>query len=130
VVPVCPNCQEDNPERAKFCLACGAALGEPTAPQRETRRTVTIIFTDVAGFTATAERSDPEALRSFMSRYFERMSAVVERHGGVVEKFIGDAVMAVFGIPSIHEDDALRAVRAAWDMRGALDSVNEELDAA
>ena len=127
-VPLCPNCQEDNPERAKFCLSCGTPLGEQPAPKREARKTVTVVFTDVAGFTSTAERSDPEAIRSFMARYFERMSAVVDRHGGRVEKFIGDAVMSVFGIPTLHEDDALRAVRAAWDMREALETLNDELE--
>jgi len=127
-VPACPNCAEDNPERARFCLACGAALAERPAQRREARKTVTVVFTDVAGFTSTAERSDPEALRRVMNRYFERMSAVVERHGGVVEKFIGDAVMAVFGIPTLHEDDALRGVRAAWDMREALQALNDEIE--
>ena len=84
---------------------------------REVRKTVTVVFTDVAGSTALGERLDPEALRAVMARYFDVMRAALERHGGTVEKFIGDAVMAVFGVPSVHEDDALRAVRAAAEMR-------------
>src|SRR5437764_924748 len=83
-------------------------------------KTVTILFCDVTGSTALGESMDPEALRALLSRYFERMKAIVERHGGTVEKFVGDAVMAVFGVPVAHEDDALRAVRAAAEMRDAL----------
>jgi class 3 adenylate cyclase/tetratricopeptide (TPR) repeat protein len=92
------------------------------------RRTVTVLFADVADSTPLGERLDPEALRQVMSRWFERMSEVLVRHGGTVEKFIGDAVMAVFGIPELHEDDALRAVRAATDLRVALAQLNEELE--
>src|SRR5262249_46776470 len=91
------------------------------------RRTVTVLFADVADSTPLDERLDPESVRQVMSRYFERMGAVLERHGGTVEKFIGDAVMAVFGIPQLHEDDALRAVRAATELREALAQLNEEL---
>jgi class 3 adenylate cyclase/tetratricopeptide (TPR) repeat protein len=84
------------------------------------RKTVTVLFCDVTGSTALGESADPEALRALLARYFERMKAIVERHGGTVEKFIGDAVMAVFGVPVAHEDDALRAVRAAAEMQDAL----------
>ena len=84
------------------------------------RKTVTVLFCDVTGSTALGESLDPEALRDLLARYFERMKAIVESHGGTVEKFIGDAVMAVFGVPAAHEDDALRAVRAAAGMRDAL----------
>jgi class 3 adenylate cyclase/tetratricopeptide (TPR) repeat protein len=98
-----------------------------TAAPREIRKTVTVVFTDVTGSTAMGERLDPESLRRVMSRYFVTMREVLERHGGTVEKFIGDAIVAVFGVPSLHEDDALRAVRAAADMRAALASLNEEL---
>jgi len=84
------------------------------------RKTVTVLFCDVTGSTALGESIDPEALRGLLARYFERMKAIVEGHGGTVEKFIGDAVMAVFGVPTAHEDDALRAVRAAVEMRDAL----------
>ena len=89
-------------------------------PRREQRKTVTVLFCDVTGSTSLGESVDPEALRGLLARYFERMKAIVEGHGGTVEKFIGDAVMAVFGVPVLHEDDALRAVRAAVEMRDAL----------
>ncbi|MGH2728720.1 MAG: adenylate/guanylate cyclase domain-containing protein, partial [Actinomycetota bacterium] len=126
-MPVCPNCNEENPERAKFCLACGASLVPASAP-REVRKTVTVLFTDIAGSTSLGERNDPEAMRSVMERYFDRMKTVIESHGGTVEKFIGDAIMAVFGEPDVHEDDALRAVRAAGDMREALEMLNRTLE--
>src|SRR5262249_36176131 len=103
----------------RFCNACGAPL-TTTAPPREVRKTVTVLFCDVTGSTALGESTDPEALRDLLARYFERMKAIVESHGGTVEKFIGDAVMAVFGVPQVHEDDALRACRAAVEMRDAL----------
>ncbi len=123
---VCPACGEENPPRFRLCGFCGTPLREQ-APV-EVRRTVTILFSDVAGSTALGERLDPESLREVMGRYFTVMRAAVERHGGTVEKFIGDAVMAVFGLPQAHEDDALRAVRAALDMRAGLDALNVELE--
>jgi class 3 adenylate cyclase len=118
-VPICSNCGQDNPEGFKFCPSCAAPLA-PAAAAREQRKTVTVLFCDLTGSTALGESTDPEALRSLLARYFERMKAIVESHGGTVEKFIGDAVMAVFGVPKVHEDDALRAVRAAVEMRDAL----------
>jgi class 3 adenylate cyclase len=128
-VPVCSNCGTDNPAEARFCMSCASPLSaEPQAVPREVRKTVTVLFTDIAGSTPLGERLDPEALRRVMSTYFDRMKAVVELHGGTVEKFIGDAVMAVFGIPTLHEDDALRAVRAAADMEAALAELNGELE--
>src|SRR6201987_6388395 len=84
------------------------------------RKTVTVVFCDVTGSTALGESTDPEALRALLARYFERMKGIVESHGGSVEKFIGDAVMAVFGVPVAHEDDALRACRAAVEIRAAF----------
>jgi class 3 adenylate cyclase/tetratricopeptide (TPR) repeat protein len=123
----CSSCGQENPEGFKFCGNCGAALGAVTAP-REMRKTVTVVFSDVTGSTALGERLDPESLRRVMGRYFDEMKGVVEGHGGTVEKFIGDAVMAVFGIPVVHEDDALRAVRAAAEMRERLAELNEELE--
>src|SRR5436190_5048004 len=92
------------------------------------RKTVTIVFADLAGSTELGERLDPEALRDVQTRYFAAMREPLERHGGTVEKFIGDAVVAVFGVPVLHEDDALRAVRAAADMREALAGLNGELE--
>ncbi len=124
---VCPSCGAENRQGARFCDACGAPLDE-AGPARETRKVVSVLFCDVTGSTALGERIDPESLRRVMARYFETAKAIVERHGGTVEKFIGDAVMAVFGVPAVHEDDALRAVRAADELRGALGELNEELD--
>jgi len=124
----CPSCGEENADRARFCSNCATPLGEPDAPAADVRKVVTIVFADVTGSTALGGRLDPEALRRVMGRYFDEMAAVIERHGGTVEKFIGDAVMAVFGIPRLHEDDALRAVRAAIGMREALATLNEDLE--
>src|SRR5580765_3445221 len=114
---VCAACGHENGPTARFCESCGAALGEGTS---ERRKVVTALFCDVTGSTALGESVDPEALQALLARYFERMKAIIESHGGTVEKFIGDAVMAVFGVPVAHEDDALRAVRAAVEMRDAL----------
>jgi class 3 adenylate cyclase/tetratricopeptide (TPR) repeat protein len=122
----CPSCGEENPERFRLCGFCGAALGQSSAA-RETRKTVTILFTDVTGSTSLGERLDPESLRDVMVRYFATMREVIERHGGTVEKYIGDAVMAVFGVPLVHDEDALRAVRAAAEMREALERLNVAL---
>ena len=125
----CPSCGTVNAPDARFCSNCGTALDalDPGSTD-EARKTVTVLFCDVTGSTELGERLDPESLRKVMGRYFDSMRAEVERHGGTVEKFIGDAVMAVFGIPSLHEDDALRAIRAAHGMRTALSSLNEELE--
>jgi class 3 adenylate cyclase/tetratricopeptide (TPR) repeat protein len=128
-VAACPNCGSENAQGANFCSVCGAQLGAVEAPEAaEVRKTVTIVFCDVTGSTELGEQLDPESMRKVMARYFDAMRAALERHGGSVEKFIGDAVMAVFGIPQLHEDDALRAVRAAADMRTALADLNRELE--
>jgi class 3 adenylate cyclase/tetratricopeptide (TPR) repeat protein len=127
LVRACSNCGRENPDEAAFCMACARSL-EPVPAPREQRKTVTVIFCDVTGSTALGERLDPEALRRVMARYFDEMKAAIERHGGFVEKFIGDAVMAVFGIPKVHEDDGLRAVRAAADMREAITRLNKKLE--
>jgi len=116
---ICASCGAENREEARFCDVCGAALA--VAPPREQRKTVTVLFCDVSGSTAFAESRDPEAVRAVMTRYFEVARAAIERHGGTVEKFIGDAVMAVFGVPVVREDDALRAVRAAQELRDGVD---------
>ena len=123
---VCSSCGRENNADARFCGACGAEL-DAELSDAETRRVVTIVFTDVAGSTALGERLDPESLRRVMWRYFETMQETLERYGGTVEKFIGDAIVAVFGVPAVHEDDALRAVRAAFEMSEALKRVNEDL---
>jgi class 3 adenylate cyclase/tetratricopeptide (TPR) repeat protein len=126
-VSVCEACGHENPAGASFCNACGAPLAAPD-PSTERRKTVTLLFCDVMGSTALGERLDPESLRRVLARYFDVAREAVERHGGVVEKFIGDAVMAIFGVPQVHEDDALRAVRAAEELLGALDRLNDELE--
>ena len=119
-MPACLGCGADNPPSASHCQDCGSPLGGEEAG-RESRRTVTVLFCDVAGFTSLAETVDPEALRSQMNRYFASARRIVESHGGTVEKFIGDAVMAVFGLPNMHEDDGVRALRAAVELRDAVD---------
>ena len=116
----CPSCRHDNQGGAKFCQECGYSLADAPSGAQEQRKTVTVVFCDLTGSTSLGETLDPERLRALLARYFEEMKAIVERHGGSVEKFIGDAVMAVFGVPTVREDDALRAVRAAAEMRDAL----------
>jgi class 3 adenylate cyclase len=108
----CAHCGADNPGSLKFCGECGARL-PAAAAIREVRKTVTVLFADVEGSTALGERLDPESLRALMTRYFAENRAVIERHGGTVEKLIGDDVMVVFGIETLQVDDAIRAVRAA-----------------
>jgi class 3 adenylate cyclase len=119
----CTACGQDNPDIARFCLACGSPLAARSADRR---KLATLVFCDMSGSTAAGERIDPESVRAMMLRYFDAMQRVIERHGGTVEKFIGDAVMAVFGVPVAREDDALRAVRAAWDMQQRLGLLNAD----
>ena len=123
----CLACGRDNADGARFCSECGTRLDDEGAP-REVRKTVTVLFADVTGSTALGERLDPESFRRVMARYFDVARTCLERHGGTVEKFIGDAVMAAFGVPVVHEDDALRALRAAADLRDALGALNTELE--
>jgi class 3 adenylate cyclase len=119
LVLICASCGRQSEGDFAFCPYCGAELAS-AAPSGEQRKTVTVLFCDVTGSTALGEAADPEAVRALLARYFRRMRGIVESHGGTVEKFIGDAVMAVFGVPRVHEDDALRAVRAACEMRDVL----------
>ena len=123
----CAVCGESNPARARFCLGCGRPLDDEPAAVPELRRSISIVFADLVGSTVLGESLDAEALRYVTGRYFETMRAAVELHEGTVEKFIGDAVVALFGVPRVREDDALRAVRAAADMRASLTALNEEL---
>ena len=137
---VCPQCGSDLPPEPdlRFCLACGFRLvQDAVAPARpalaqaegaeEVRRQVTVLFADLAGFTAMAERMDPEDVRALQDAYFQAVTAPIEQHDGAVEKYIGDAVLAVFGVPQAHEDDPERAVRAALAMQEALDDLNRRL---
>lgn len=123
---MCHSCGTDSPADARFCAVCGAPL--EAADAREVRKMVTIVFSDLVGSTEMGEGLDPESLRAVMSTYFDQMREIIERHGGTVEKFIGDAIMAVFGVPTMREDDALRAVRAAHEMRIAVGTLNADLE--
>lgn len=125
---LCPGCGEENPDRFRLCGYCGSALVVQPPPQ-EVRKTVTVLFCDLKGSTELADRLDSEAVREVLALYFSAMKPVVERHGGTIEKYIGDAIMAVFGLPRMHEDDAERAVRAAAEMRSALTQLNVALAA-
>jgi class 3 adenylate cyclase/tetratricopeptide (TPR) repeat protein len=127
-VKICANCGEENPDRFRLCGFCGTPFAAGEAPP-EVRKTVTVVFSDLVGSTSLGESMDSETLREILHRYFEAMQAVLERHGGAVEKFIGDAIMAVFGLPKLREDDALRAVTAAVEMQTALEELNDELEA-
>jgi class 3 adenylate cyclase/tetratricopeptide (TPR) repeat protein len=118
-VPICTNCGRESSGDFAFCPYCGAQLASRRTA-RELRKTVTVLFSDVVGSTSLGGSVDPEAFRAILARYFERTRAIIEAHGGTVEKFVGDAVMAVFGVPTLHEDDPLRAVRAAAEIMKAL----------
>ena len=122
----CPACGRENDATSRFCAGCGASLATAGVAS-EARKIVTVFFTDVAESTALGERLDPELLRRVMWRYFDVVQGILERHGGTVEKFVGDAVLAIFGVPVVHEDDALRAVRAAAEIRDTLEGLNDKL---
>jgi class 3 adenylate cyclase len=126
-VAICPHCGAENPERAKFCNECAAPLAEqPTeAPVQEERKVVSVLFCDLVGFTAASEHADPEDVRARIRPYHARLREEIERYGGTVEKFVGDAVMAAFGAPVAHEDDAERAVRAGLAILDAIVELNE-----
>ena len=111
------------PARARFCLSCGTSL----AARVEARKTVTILFADLCGSTALGEEIDPAAARAILGRYFRPARQALEGHGGTVEKFIGDAMVAVFGITVLREDDAERAVRAAFDVHAAVAALDREV---
>jgi class 3 adenylate cyclase len=123
-VTICPSCGQENPPIAKFCLACAEPLPERAPGLPEERKVVTVLFADLVGFTARAEKLDPEDVRAILTPYFARVRTEIEKFGGTVEKFIGDAVMAVFGAPVAHGDDPERAVRAALAMCAAVDELN------
>ncbi|MEV4877186.1 adenylate/guanylate cyclase domain-containing protein [Streptomyces cyaneofuscatus] len=133
----CPSCRQELPSTARFCSSCGTPCAGPAAapapvapPPEDERKPVTVLFCDLVGSTALSGVLDPETLRTVTLRYFEAMSEQIVARGGTPEKFIGDAVMAVFGVPVVREDDARRALAAALGMRRALDALNEELHAS
>jgi class 3 adenylate cyclase len=119
---ICPKCGLESPDTFLFCGRCGTSFA--TEPSREERKVVTVLFTDLVGFTGKSEQLDPEDVRATLSPYYTRLRNEIERHGGTVEKFIGDAVMAVFGAPVAHEDDPERAVRAALAIREAVEDLD------
>src|SRR3954466_14078312 len=125
-MPACARCGELNGVEAAFCRRCGAPLA-PAPVATTARKVVTVLFSDVSGFTALGERLDPESLQQLMSRWFGETRRIIKRHDGTVEKYMGDAVMAVFGVPVVHEDDPARAARAALEMRQTLAGLNDEL---
>ncbi|WAE66204.1 AAA family ATPase [Streptomyces cavourensis] len=136
---ICPSCRQDLPATARFCSSCGTPCAGPATaapaapvvpPAEDERKPVTVLFCDLVGSTTLSGVLDPETLRTVTLRYFEAMSAQIVARGGTPEKFIGDAVMAVFGVPVVREDDARRALAAALGMRRALDALNEELEAS
>jgi class 3 adenylate cyclase len=122
---VCAACGAENPDGFLHCGYCTAAL-QTSPAANEQRKTVTAVFCDVVGSTTLGESRDPETVRALLARYFERMRSIVDAHGGTVQKFVGDAVVAIFGVPAVHEDDALRALRAAEEMRRALPELGVE----
>ena len=117
---VCPSCSTQVPDGSHFCLSCAAPLGPPRSEPVEERKVVSVLFCDLVGFTAMSEAADPEDVEAVLGRYHEVARSEIERHGGVVEKFIGDAVVGVFGVPAVHEDDPERAVRAGLRVIRAL----------
>ncbi len=123
----CPSCGAAAQPGARFCHACGTQLLQDAPAATAARKTVTVLFCDIVGSTQLGQRLDPESFRRVISSYYTAMEGAVARHGGHVEKFIGDAVMVVFGVPRVREDDALRAVRTAVEMNAALDTLNEDL---
>src|SRR5207249_11046195 len=120
----CPTCGSPVSEGARFCASCGTHLGEP-AERGEQRKVVSILFADVTGSTSLGEQLDPERLRTLLGSYFGEMTRVIGSWGGTAEKYIGDAIMAVFGVPTVLEDDAERALRAALEMGERLEALNE-----
>src|SRR3954454_16628773 len=122
---ICARCGRENPDDSRFCGACGNALEARPGTVREERKVVTVLFADVTGSAALGERLDAEALKEVMGSFFDAMRAEIEAEGGTVEKFIGDAIMAAFGVPRVHEDDPARALRAALRMPERLPELNE-----
>jgi class 3 adenylate cyclase/tetratricopeptide (TPR) repeat protein len=123
----CPNCQLDNPEGAKFCNECGHKFGEGLAIEGE-RKQVTVLFSDLSGYTAMSERLDPEEVKNIISRIFGEIAQVVVKYDGSIEKFIGDAVVAFFGVPKAHEDDPVRALRAAREIHEIVDAMSHQFE--
>ena len=142
LLPVCSSCGTSNASGARFCSECGASLAvdvtaatptaaaaAPRATPAAERRLVSVLFADLVGFTTLSESRDAEEVRELLSRYFDTCRRLIRLYGGTVEKFIGDAVMAVWGTPTATEDDAERAVRAALDLVAAVSALGDEVGA-
>ena len=121
----CSNCGQDNPGGFRFCGACGSSLASPGNPPSEERKVVTVLFCDLVGFTSRSDQADPEDVGAMLRPYHTRLRSEIERVGGTLDKLIGDAVMAVFGVPAVHEDDPERAVRCALRMLDAIAELNQ-----
>ena len=130
----CPECGKVNPTGSKFCNECGERLEravetEKAVPEVEgERKHVTVLFSDLSGYTTMSERLDPEKVKEITSRIFEEIALVVTRYEGFIEKYVGDAVMALFGVPKAHEDDPIRAIRAAREIHELVDSMSPEVE--
>src|SRR3954466_10979812 len=129
----CPQCGAPSGERARFCSQCAAPLDAIVAPQpegaREERRQITVLFSDASGYTQMAESLDPEVVREVMGLVYAKADAIIEKYGGRIDKLMGDAVLAVFGDPVAHEDDAVRAIRAALELHAGVDAMRPLLEA-
>ena len=130
----CPECNRQNPDDSKFCNECGCRFvdtlvtTESTPPMTSERKHVTIMFSDMSGYTAMTERLDPEDVKRIMSDIFGEITAIIKRYDGFIERFIGDAVMAVFGVPIAHEDDPIRAIRAALEIHAAVENLSPQYE--
>ncbi|MBW2113014.1 MAG: AAA family ATPase [Deltaproteobacteria bacterium] len=128
---ICPKCQHMNPNGAKFCMECGGALSEAepsSSVVQSERKLVTVLFSDMSGYTAMTERLDPEGVRDIMSRIFGEIAQVIAKYDGFIERFIGDAVMAVFGVPRAHEDDPVRTIRAAMEIHTIVENLSPKFE--
>lgn len=132
---LCPQCGAEIPPRDKFCSECGQKLDEAkegteksTAEVEGERKYVTVLFSDLSGYTAMTERLDPEDVKEIMSRIFGEIAQVIAKYEGFIERFIGDAVMALFGVPRVHEDDTVRAIKAAIEIHELLEVMSPRLE--
>ena len=127
----CPTCKTENTETSRFCSQCGQELGRPmqisTPPLKGERKFVTVLFSDLSGYTTMSEKLDPEEVKEIMSRIFGEVSQVIVKYEGLIEKYIGDAVMAIFGVPVAHEDDPVRAVKAAGEIHKLVEKVGQKV---
>ncbi len=127
---MCPKCSKANPPGSKFCNECGQKLEKEEAVERKEpstegeRKQVTVLFSDLSGYTAMSERLDPEEIREIMNQVFGEITSIVNKYDGSIQKFIGDAVVAVFGVPKAHEDDPVRAIRAAREIRSFVEAMS------